>query len=645
MMSLNFYSISSRGILPDCDDVEHDGDFAAGYHACRFDKHGPRPWWHKLLTWTLIVSLIIGTGLFAGLNLGLMGLDCTMLEIIAKGDHPKNAEAARKILPIRQQGNLLLCSLLLGNTACNAVFTLFIDQEVHGVAGTLISIFAIMIIGDIGPQSVFCREALILGAKLTPVIKIIIFLFYPICKPLALILDWWLGEEVGTLHSRKELMNMLAMYEAEGALDKTTNELMCGALKFNEKRVSDIMIPTEDCFMLSSERTLDFPTVVEVFRNGFSRIPVFCNGVNDIVGLLLTKDLIFCDPEDSIKVERFVRIFGRRCLYCCSEDTVADMFVKFKQTNMHFAIVRQITQDDEGNDLSTTVGIVTLEDVIEEIIQQEIVDETDVYVDVDNQVLAPATHKFDYRKLRLLEPNLSEEPLSIEEMHALSGYLFDWFKRENPNLVHPETAEELTEGMVQHMLMSAEVRVHEKQTSPDSVNIVDLDYIYKRGEASPNCIVVLCGRLSVLSGKEQWRSDAGTFFILGAEALTSDSAYIPDFSAYIGTDRVRYIMMTRKDLVDATSGNMSCRNLPDSDNYVSRPRSAAMRRRGHRLVYSGSRYRDLYGSSSGATATAFGNIAANLLDDVSIVHDATSIGSPDGSPTGTTRARQCRASI
>ena len=100
-----------------------------------------------------------------------------------------------------------------------------------------------MVMGDIVPQSFFCRNALVLGSRLSPLVKVIIFVFYPICKPISLILDFAYGEEVGTIHSRKELMNMLAMYEQQGALDNQTNKFMTGALKFNEKKVHDIMIP------------------------------------------------------------------------------------------------------------------------------------------------------------------------------------------------------------------------------------------------------------------------------------------------------------------------------------------------------------------------------------------------------------------
>lgn len=71
------------------------------------------------------------------------------------------------------------------------------------------------------------------------------------------------------------------------------------------------MTPLKNTFMLDAEEKFSFETITKVFRTGFSRIPVYEVSVNNIIGLLFVKDLIFIDPEDETPVKNFVQIFGR----------------------------------------------------------------------------------------------------------------------------------------------------------------------------------------------------------------------------------------------------------------------------------------------------------------------------------------------
>jgi hypothetical protein len=80
--------------------------------------------------------------------------------------------------------------------------------------------------------------------------------------------------------------------------------VLCGQVKA-------VMTPKEKVYMLSADARLSFKTISEIFKTGFSRIPVYGSSRDDIVGILMTKDLIFIDPEDETPVKNFVQIFGR----------------------------------------------------------------------------------------------------------------------------------------------------------------------------------------------------------------------------------------------------------------------------------------------------------------------------------------------
>jgi Cyclin M transmembrane N-terminal domain len=101
----------------------------------------------------LIVVLLALSALFSGLTLGLMSLDASGLEIVMSGDDPEAARFAKRIYPIRKDGNLLLCTLVLGNVSVNALVSILMAEYTGGVVGLISSTFLIVILGEITPQA------------------------------------------------------------------------------------------------------------------------------------------------------------------------------------------------------------------------------------------------------------------------------------------------------------------------------------------------------------------------------------------------------------------------------------------------------------------------------------------------------------
>ena len=137
----------------------------------------------------MIILLILLSALFSGLTLGLMGLDKTGLEIVMESEDPVAAANARIIYPVRKNGNQLLCTLLLGNVAVNALLSILLADKAGGAVGFISSTFLIVIFGEIIPQAACSRYALVVGSKTVPLVKVIMVLVYPIAKPLAFCLD------------------------------------------------------------------------------------------------------------------------------------------------------------------------------------------------------------------------------------------------------------------------------------------------------------------------------------------------------------------------------------------------------------------------------------------------------------------------
>merc|ERR1719233_2454013 len=258
------------------------------------------------------VLLLFMSGLFSGLTLGLLGLDPVSLKIVAKGD-TTNAKYAQKVIPIRAKGNLLLCTLLLGNVAVNSALSILLANFTGGLIGFALSTAFIVIFGEIIPQAACSRYALYIGSKVICIVQVLILLIYPLGWPIARVLDCVLGDELGLVYTNRELRNLVELHSKEGDLPTMSAGIMQGALDFSKLTVQSVMTEWESVFSLSSDANLDFDTLEKIFKSGHSRVPVVARDARferqHVIGLLFVKDLILLDPEDELPVRNIIDTF------------------------------------------------------------------------------------------------------------------------------------------------------------------------------------------------------------------------------------------------------------------------------------------------------------------------------------------------
>lgn len=489
-----------------------------------------------------ILFLIVMSGLFSGLTLGLMGLDVIALQIVQKGDDKVLARCAEQIAPVREKGNQLLCTLLLGNVAVNSALSILSADIFSGTVGFVVSTATIVIFGEIIPQAACSRYALQVGARTVPLVKVLMLVFFVLAKPISICLDWMLGQEMGTVHSRTELMEMLKLQISLGAVDAEegamAQQVAEGALSFRDKKVSEIMTPLEDAYMLSTETKLGYATIREVFETGFSRIPVYGTNKHDYRGLLYTKDLMLADPEDEMKLGDFIHIFNRKVETLFPENKLVSALNTFKKGGTHMALVRQAKVEVDTDPRFEVVGVITLEDIVEEILQEEIVDETDVYVDVDRGVRVKDGRENRIINLGVFNPiwQSKGDRLGSEEVRALSSHLHRTFFSQDNDL-------QLSYQAVEWLVSVAEV-ISLTRVSPVWMSHPDdPDWLYRRGQISDRCTLVLQGRVGVISGVDNFRSDVGSFSLLGRDALRIPD-FEPDFGAFLSTPKVRVLSFT-----------------------------------------------------------------------------------------------------
>jgi len=331
--------------------------------------------WEKIGVAAILVLL---GGVFAGLTLGLMGLDELHLRVLAgASDDPIEQANAKKVLRLMEKGrHWVLVVLLLGNVVTNESLPIFLDSAIGGgLAAVVISTTAIVIFGEIIPQAVSVRYGLGIGAACAPFVLGLMYLFAPVAYPIAKLLDLVLGEGETHTYKKAELKTFLAFHRTgqEPLRDEEIN-ILNGVLELNEKSVDEIMTPMKDVVTLPADTILDEKLIETILMSGYSRFPVHEPGNPDaFVGLLLIKKLLRYDPTSARPISAFPLSILPEAPPSISCFQALDYF---QTGRAHLLLVSQTPGKAGG-----AMGVVTLEDIIEEILAEEIVDETDRYQD------------------------------------------------------------------------------------------------------------------------------------------------------------------------------------------------------------------------------------------------------------------------
>lgn len=196
-------------------------------------------------------------------------------------------------------------------------------------------------------------------------VMLLMYLMSPVAWPTAKLLDWILGEDHGTVYKKSGLKTLVTLHKSLGELSERLNQdevtIITAVLDLKDKPVSEVMTPIRDVYTLSEDHILDEKTMDNILSSGYSRIPIYRTGnPEDFVGILLVKTLITYDPEDRIPV-RDVQLGA--VVETRPETSCLDIINFFQEGKSHLVMVSDFPGADHG-----VQGVVTLEDVIEELI-------------------------------------------------------------------------------------------------------------------------------------------------------------------------------------------------------------------------------------------------------------------------------------
>lgn len=318
------------------------------------------------LTFIYVIFLVTLAAICSGLNISLISLNPVDLKRKAKLGNTH----AKRVLPLRANAHLSLAGILLVNVAAASTTPLVLNTDFNGFFAALISTLLLVIFSELAPQALFTKHALTICSYFTPLMRLMILITYPIAKPLQLGLDKVFGrhDEKRPLHTRRELGLMINEHlnDDTSELDEDEVEIIKGALQLSEKQVSEIMTPMRHVYWLTPDTVLDGPKIDEIKVENWSRIPIFNKNRSKCYGILRMKDLVDIDFDTKSYKVSDLRLHKTKLVG--SRTALDTMFRKFIGARTHLI---PIEKNDE------IIGIITIEDLIEEIIGHEIIDESD----------------------------------------------------------------------------------------------------------------------------------------------------------------------------------------------------------------------------------------------------------------------------
>jgi hypothetical protein len=202
-------------------------------------------------------------------------------------------------------------------------------------------------------------------------------------------------------------------------------------------------------------------------------------------------------------------------------------------------------------------------DIVEEILGHEIVDETDAFVDGTHREKVNREEGFEWAKLRLLGSRIVDEKLSYSETKAVTAHLLANYSRHFSML---------TENQVLRMVSDTVVTVYPTATRQLGKDLPD-DLIYTKGEPTDLCTLILTGKMTVITGSDEFRTDVGSWTLLGISAL-KDPQYKSDFHAFVCNGPCRCIHITRETFAKALDASICEKRELRDDSFRDLPKAS-----------------------------------------------------------------------
>jgi len=379
-----------------------------------------------------LIVLLVSSALVSGAEVAFFSLSQTDLNELSNNGKDQNI-----VVSLLEKPRKLLATILITNNFINILIVLLFASLAETLFGgfdfklelfsfliptrflleIVLVTFLILLFGEVLPKVYASRNALSFSKTMSKFIHTINILLTPFSLPL-ITLTKWIEKKLGSKNSNfsVETLSQALELTSEGATTKDEQKILEGIVNFGNTETVQIMVPRIDIFALSD--TESYEVVLEkILKNGYSRNPVYKDNIDNIVGVLYAKDLLAHLNKTTFKWQELLR----ETFFVPENKKLDDLLADFREKKNHLAIV----VDEYGG----TSGLLTLEDVIEEIvgdINDEFDDEDLHYskIDANNYIFEGKTSIKDFCKvLDDEDEDIFEEEKG--ESETLAGFILE----------------------------------------------------------------------------------------------------------------------------------------------------------------------------------------------------------------------------
>ena len=320
--------------------------------------------------WVTLVILVAFSAFFSASETAFSSLN----QIRLKSRADDGDRTAARVLAMSEQYDKLLSTILIGNNIVNIaaasigtiIFTKMLGAERGATVSTMVLTIVVLIFGEVTPKSLAKEMPETIATAVAPVLSLLML----VLTPLTWLFSQWKRLLNHFVHSSEsdtitegELMTMVSEAENDGELTDRESELIRSAIEFDDVEVEEILTPRVDVVAVADDISLE--GLAQTFaESGYSRLPVYHGTIDNIIGVVHEKDFYIARLKKATKIDDLVA----PTLYTTGSTQISQLLRTLREQHHHMAVV----VDEYGG----TEGIITLEDILEELVG-EIWDEHD----------------------------------------------------------------------------------------------------------------------------------------------------------------------------------------------------------------------------------------------------------------------------
>lgn len=368
----------------------------------------------------IILVCVVLSAYFSATETSFLSLNRIRLKNMAE----KGNKKAQMALQMSENYDSMLSTILIGNNIVNilsaslatVLFVQALGEEAGPSVSTIVTTVVVLIFGEISPKSIAKESPEKFAMFSAPILKI----FMVLLTPLNILFGWWkkllsvlfqVSKDTGI--TEEELLTIVEEAEQGGGIDKDESTLIRSAIEFDELEAIDILTPRIDVVAIAEDAPKE--EIADIFaETGYSRLPVYRENMDEIVGILYQKDF----HNHVFHTECSVADYIRPAIFTTKNKKIHELMKELQREKQHFAVI----MDEFGS----MIGIVTLEDILEELVG-EIWDEHDTVV---QEIQKLSENEYLVSGKANVEKVFEHLEMEAEfDVHTVSGWIMEMLER------------------------------------------------------------------------------------------------------------------------------------------------------------------------------------------------------------------------